>query len=122
VNNEIYPWSTFAYLPILILLGAAAEFGDYRAAILFGTAGRLGTRMLLLYGDSILSQQMGQICYALGSVAEDLFVAYIYYVLPKEVRSITVIYCILQQSASLSNCVAIMWLLFAIALLSCGYC
>jgi hypothetical protein len=84
VNNEIYPWSTYAYLPILVILGAVAEFGDYRKAILFGTAGRIATRLLLLYGESLISQQMGQVTYALGTVAEDLFVAYIYYVLPRE--------------------------------------
>lgn len=65
VNDEIYPWSTYAYLPFLLVLGPWAELFSYRAAILVGICGRLVTRFLLLYGTSILDMQMMQVgsCY-----------------------------------------------------------
>lgn len=61
VNDEIYPWSTYAYLPFLLLLGPAAELCSYRVAILIGISGRLVTRFLLLYGESILDMQLMQV-------------------------------------------------------------
>lgn len=61
VNDEIYPWSTYAYLPFLLVLGPLAELFSYRAAILVGICGRLVTRFLLLYGKSILDMQMMQV-------------------------------------------------------------
>lgn len=61
VNNGIYPWSTYAYLPFLLLLGPFAELVSYRTAILFGIVGRVVTRALLLYGKSLLDMQMMQV-------------------------------------------------------------
>lgn len=61
VNDEIYPWSTYAYLPFLLVLGPWAELFSYRAAILVGICGRLVTRFLLLYGTSILDMQLMQV-------------------------------------------------------------
>ena len=40
VNNEVYPWSTYAYLPFLVAIGAIAEIKSYRLAILCGVSGR----------------------------------------------------------------------------------
>lgn len=84
VNDEIYPVSTYAYLPFLFILGGFAEFVSYRGAILLGMSGRLATRMLLLYGVSVSDMQLMQASYALGTAAEDIFSTYIYYVLPTE--------------------------------------
>ncbi len=61
VNNDIYPWSTYFYLPFLVLLGPFAELYSYRMAILFGICGRVLTRFLLLYGDSLVSTQLMQV-------------------------------------------------------------
>lgn len=84
VNNDIYPWSTYAYLPFLFTLGPFAEIFSYRAAILFGILGRVLTRVLLLYGESLTAMQLMQVAYSLGSAAEDVFSAYVYYVVPLE--------------------------------------
>lgn len=72
VNDEIYPWSTYAYLPLLLLLGSSAELCSYRAAILVGILGRLITRFLLLYGTSIFDMQWMQVLPSL-SVRSALF-------------------------------------------------
>lgn len=64
VNDQIYPWSTYAYLPFLMVLGPGAELFSYRVAILVGICGRLVTRFLLLYGKSIADMQWMQVCIA----------------------------------------------------------
>ena len=78
VNDSIYPWSTYAYLPILMILGVAAETVGYRSAILLGISGRIATRFLLLYGISLSDMQFMQVTYSVGSAAEDIFKAYVY--------------------------------------------
>eukprot|EP00981_Chlorochromonas_danica_P004888 scaffold978_cov172-Ochromonas_danica.AAC.19 len=84
VNNEIYPWATYAYLPFLLTLGPFAEIVSYRIAILFGILGRVITRLLLLYGNSLGAMQALEVTYALGSAAEDVLSAYLYTFLPHE--------------------------------------
>jgi hypothetical protein len=71
VNNDIYPWSTYAYLPFLLLLGPFAEIVSYKQAILFGILGRVATRLLLIYGTSLWNMQLMQAAYSLGTAAED---------------------------------------------------
>lgn len=83
VNNEIYPWSSYAYLPLLLILGSAAEVFSYRYTIIFGIMGRLATRYLLLFGNSLIEMQIMQLTYSLGSAAEDVFKAYVYYAVPE---------------------------------------
>jgi hypothetical protein len=61
VNNDIYPWSTFAYLPFLLILGPFAELYSYRVAILLGVLGRVVTRVILLYGKSLQEMQLMQV-------------------------------------------------------------
>lgn len=61
VNNEIYPWSTYAYFPFLLLLGPFAELYSYRFAILFGILGRVVTRAVLLFGKTLLEMQLTQV-------------------------------------------------------------
>ena len=78
VNDNIYPWSTYAYLPFLLILGLTAELIGYRSAILIGISGRIATRFLLLHGTSLLDMQVMQVAYSVGSAAEDIFKAYVY--------------------------------------------
>ena len=61
VNNDIYVWSTYAYLPFLLFLGPYAELFSYRTAILVGISGRVVTRFLLLYGSSVSDMQLMQV-------------------------------------------------------------
>lgn len=90
VNNKIYPWSTYAYLPFLLTLGPFAELFSYRLAILTGVLGRVATRLLLVYGQTLTSMQIMQMAYALGTAAEDVFSAYIFYiVLPADFETVT---------------------------------
>jgi hypothetical protein len=81
VNNEIYPFSTYAYLVFLVFLGPFAEIYSYRIAIIIGLMGRIGTRFLLLFGRSVGAMQAMQVTYAMGTAVQDIFSAYIFYVL-----------------------------------------
>jgi len=92
VNNEIYPWSTFAYLPLLLFMSPFAEIVSYRIAILVGSSGRIVCRFLLLYGGSLVDMQVMQIVYAMGSAAEDIFYGYIYHCVPKKYYQSTTSY------------------------------
>lgn len=78
VNDDIYPWSTYAYLPFLLILGLTAELIGYRSTILLGISGRIATRFLLLHGTSLFEMQLMQVTYSVGSAAEDIFKAYVY--------------------------------------------
>lgn len=71
VNNDIYPWSTYAYFPFLLTLGPVAEVFSYRFAILVGISGRVVTRFLLIFGNSLLEMQLMQVAYSMGTAAED---------------------------------------------------
>ena len=82
VNNDIYPVSTYAYLPLLLLLGTGAELVSYRAAVLVGAFGRVLTRFLLLYTDSVPAMQTMQVCYSAGTAAEDVFAAFVFKAVP----------------------------------------
>ena len=88
VNNKVYPWATYAYLPFLVILGSYAEVVSYRTAILTGVFGRLATRFILLFGTTLLEMQLMQVTYAMGSAAEDIFRAFVYYVMPTEVMKL----------------------------------
>lgn len=61
VNDEIYPWSTYAYLPFLLILGPFAELYSYQIAILLGILGRVATRAILLYGKSLQEMRLMQV-------------------------------------------------------------
>ena len=50
---------------IYMIVGAYAELRSYRTSILVGTAGRVVTRLLLLYGKSLTDMQVMQVTYAM---------------------------------------------------------
>lgn len=80
VNNDIYPYSTYFYLPALVILGILSEFTSYRVAIFIGMFGRVICRFLLLFGTSVLAMQWMQIAYSFGTASEIIFYAYIYFI------------------------------------------
>lgn len=61
VNNDIYPWSTYAYFPFLLFLGPYAEIFSYQTAILVGISGRVVTRFLLIFGSTLAEMQIMQV-------------------------------------------------------------
>lgn len=63
VNNEIFPWSTYAYLIFLVVLmiGPMIQLISYRVAIIIGVMGRVATRFLLIYGTTVPQMQVMQV-------------------------------------------------------------
>lgn len=107
VNNEIYPWSTYAYLPFLLSLGPLAELVSFRGAILIGLCGRVITRFLLLYGNSVSDMQIMQVTYAMGTAAEDVFSGYVYHVVPLHQYQAVTSY--IKASAMISHVAAVIF-------------
>ncbi|KAF4758949.1 hypothetical protein FOZ63_031904 [Perkinsus olseni] len=84
INSQIYPWSTYACIPFLLVGGCLSEFVGYKLALILGALGRLATRFLLLFGSSLLEMQIMQCTYSFGTAAEEIFYGYLFHVVPKE--------------------------------------
>ncbi|KAF4715770.1 hypothetical protein FOZ62_002950, partial [Perkinsus olseni] len=84
INSQIYPWSTYACIPFLLVGGCLSEFVGYKLELILGALGRLATRFLLLFGSSLLDMQIMQCTYAFGTAAEEIFYGYLFHVVPKE--------------------------------------
>ncbi|KAF4646589.1 hypothetical protein FOL47_005939, partial [Perkinsus chesapeaki] len=84
INSEIYPWSTYACIPFLFVGGCLSEFIGYKLALILGALGRLATRFLLLFGDTVPEMQVMQVTYAFGTAAEDIFYGYLFHVASNE--------------------------------------
>ena len=52
---------------MIIASGAYAEFCSYRTAILIGVCGRVITRFILLFGNTLPEMQLMQVTYAMVS-------------------------------------------------------
>jgi hypothetical protein len=104
-------------------MGPAAEIFGYRSTILIGICGRVATRFLLIYGSSLLDMQLMQATYSMGSAAEDVFKAYVFYAISHERHQLA--FSSTAASSLLSNVfsgilgIFFMWLLpFTYALLA----
>jgi hypothetical protein len=84
VNDQVYPVSTYAYLPALILAAPFAEVVGYKWSILLASLCSLGTRTLLLFGEGTGMMQWMQVLYSLGMVSETLIVSYVFRVVGRD--------------------------------------
>eukprot|EP00501_MAST-03F_sp_TOSAG23-6_P001791 GSMAST32.ASY1.ANO1.1869.1 assembled CDS len=79
VNDSVYPIWTYAYFVSLLLFGGVSEYLRYTPIIYLGVLGRILTRIILLFGNTLWQMQLMQVTYAVGSVGEVIFFAYIYH-------------------------------------------
>jgi len=63
VNDQIFPVWTYSYLAFLLPLGIFAELLSYKAVLLFGWCARLTTRLMLLFGTTVIQMQVMQIAF-----------------------------------------------------------
>jgi len=63
VNDQIFPVWTYSYLAFLLPLGIFAELLSYKAVLLFGWCARLTTRLILLFGSTVIQMQVMQIAF-----------------------------------------------------------
>jgi len=88
VNSVIYPVWGYAYLALLIIsfltFGLAPNLLSYKTYLLIGVCGRVFTRLVLLFGTSVWLMILMEVGYAMGSVAEVIFVSYAFRILPPD--------------------------------------
>jgi hypothetical protein len=88
VNNHIYTVWTYAFFPLSVVIAGgllvAATAPRHSAPALplvvvlaAGAASRLCTRLLLIFGTTLAHMQLMQVTYAVGSVAEVAFFAFV---------------------------------------------
>jgi len=91
--QEIYPYSTYAFLIAALLTFPVTDALLYKPVIVFEGFAYLSTRVLLIWGDSLHWQQLAQVTYGIASATEIAYYAYIYTVVPtdsyKQVTSYT---------------------------------
>ncbi len=66
INADIYPVGTYAYFPWLLLLALASRLTSLRTAVLCGSSGRIGTRLLLLFATTKRGLQFMELFYSAG--------------------------------------------------------
>jgi thiamine transporter 2/3 len=76
--NEIYPVSTYANLVALFLVFFITDFLRYKPVIIAEAVAYLVTRVLLIWGTSVLSMQLMQVAYGFAIGAEVAYYSYIY--------------------------------------------
>jgi thiamine transporter 2/3 len=84
VNVDIFSVWTYSYLAFAFLFGPLTEMGTYRVVIIVGALARLSTRFLLLFGESVLSQQLMQVAFGIGSATEVATSAVLYTLVPAQ--------------------------------------
>ena len=79
---NVWPWSTFGAVALLIPFGLLAEVLGSRVVILMGMICREATRAMLLYGTTVPEMALMQFAYGAGLAANAIFFAYMYAVSP----------------------------------------
>ena len=104
VNSEIYPYWPYSYLVASLFIFLFTDFLRYKPVILLEAFSYLSTRLLLIWGTSVLSMQWMQVVYGVASASEVAFFAYIYLAVPdvrfKVVTSLLRAVRLLGQSSS----------------------
>ena len=104
VNSEIYPYWPYSYVVAAFFIFLFTDFLLYKPVILLEAFSYLSTRLLLIWGTSVLSMQWMQIAYGVASASEVAFFAYIYLAVPdiryKIVTSLLRAFRLLGQSGS----------------------
>lgn len=80
--SSIYPWSLFGTFVFLLPFGLAAEVVGCRPVILVGLLCREATRALLIFGTSVGTMALMQVCYGAGAAANAIYFAYVYAIAP----------------------------------------
>ncbi|XP_046851724.1 thiamine transporter 1-like [Xenia sp. Carnegie-2017] len=76
--NDIYPVSTYANLVALFLVFFLTDFLRYKPVIIFEALSYIATRVLLIWGTSVLAMQWMQVAYGFAVGAEVAYYSYIY--------------------------------------------
>ncbi|VDK88132.1 unnamed protein product [Litomosoides sigmodontis] len=78
LNGEIYPYWTYSYLFTLIPIFLLTDLLLYKPILILESIGYMVFRTTLVFGSSILLQQIGMSFYGVASAAEIAFYSYTY--------------------------------------------
>ena len=84
VNDLIYPVWTYSYLISAIFVFLLTDLIRYNPIIIIETLSYIATRVLLIWGTSVFSQQMMQVAYGIATATEVGYFSYIYLAVPFE--------------------------------------
>jgi len=84
VEHDIFPIWTYAYFIAVVICGLLSEVFQYKPILILGSFARLATRLILIFGTSLLLMQATQLTFGLACGTEVLFYSYIYYLVPNE--------------------------------------
>lgn len=80
LNNQVWPYDTYASLVLLLPVGILAEIVGYKQVILFGLLCRQATRLLLIFANGVPAMALMQVTYAAAIATESIYFAYVYMV------------------------------------------
>lgn len=78
VNAYIYPVWAYSYLVAVFFVFIFTDFLRYKPVVVLECLGQVATRILLIYGTSVLSMQLMQVSYGIATAAEIAYYSYIY--------------------------------------------
>ena len=82
VNDDVYPFWTYSYLVSAFFVFLLTDFMRYNPVILIETVSYLMTRILLIWGSSLLAMQLMQLIYGVATATEVGYYTYIYSAVP----------------------------------------
>ena len=78
LNGEVYPYWTYSYLIVLIPVFLLTDVLLYKPILLLESLSYVVVWILLLWGRTVFSQQIGQAVYGSATAAEIAYYSYIY--------------------------------------------
>lgn len=78
VTNDIFPVSIYASLVFYLLAGPVSHALGTKAFVVLGACCKLGTRMILIWGDSLSAMRFMQVLFAAGSASDLILFAHVY--------------------------------------------
>lgn len=84
LDNQIYPFWTYAYLITLFLVFLITDLLRYKPVIIVEGLAYLVTRILLIWARGVLAMQFMQVVYGVATGAEVAYYSYIYAVVDRD--------------------------------------
>ena len=84
LNDDVYPFSTYAYLVFLVPILLLTDPLKYKPIVLLHSLTYTATWILLIWATGVVSMQFMQIIYGLGLACEIAYYTYVYSIVDKD--------------------------------------
>eukprot|EP00300_Choanocystis_sp_HF-7_P039664 c5978_g1_i1.p1 GENE.c5978_g1_i1~~c5978_g1_i1.p1 ORF type:complete len:449 (+),score=56.61 c5978_g1_i1:276-1622(+) len=84
LDNNVWPWDTYAAFAFLPLCGVLAEVIGYKATVIVGFVFAQSTRVLLIFATQLSMFSLMQVTYAASSATVSVYYAMVYVTVAKE--------------------------------------